>query len=172
MQADPSLLERDPAVVEEFAAVPWLLPPRSQALPWAGVHDFDALLPVMARRAGRWDKAVTILLFSKGYAVMSQNSSELPIFRVGGPAAAGEASQQRQPLACTAMREAFPTCPVLLPLPPLPPVYSLVKHGGVHNYIAVTWTRDDFEACQDMNLPCAYVENMLIEPLSECTGRG
>ena len=44
-------------------------------------------------------------------------------------------------------------------------VYSLVKHGGVRNYVAVTWTPEDLQACQDLNLPCADVAGMLVEPL-------
>lgn len=50
------------------------------------------------------------------------------------------------------------------PLPSRHPVYSLVKHGGVRNYLAVTWSSEDFEACLDLNLPCADVSDMLIEP--------
>ena len=46
-------------------------------------------------------------------------------------------------------------------------VYSLVKLGGVRNYIAVTWTDDDLQACADLNLPCADVRNMLLGPISE-----
>jgi hypothetical protein len=42
-----------------------------------------------------------------------------------------------------------------------------VKHGGVRNYVALTWFKEDFEACLDLNLPCADVSDMLVEPLSE-----
>ena len=49
----------------------------------------------------------------------------------------------------------------------IPTVYSLVKHGGVRNYIAITWTPENLEACADLNLPCADVAGMLLEPLSE-----
>ena len=48
-----------------------------------------------------------------------------------------------------------------------PAVYSLVKHGGVRNYMLLTWTAQDLEACTDLNLPCADVTHMLAEPLSE-----
>ena len=49
-----------------------------------------------------------------------------------------------------------------------------MKHGGVRNYIAVTWFEHDFEACLDLNLPCANVAHMLVEPLREwwCTLAG
>mgnify|MGYP001810838296 CR=1 FL=1 len=43
----------------------------------------------------------------------------------------------------------------------------MVKHGGVRNYVAVTWFPDDLEACQDLNLPCLDASDMLVEPLSE-----
>ena len=42
-----------------------------------------------------------------------------------------------------------------------------MRHGGVRNYMAVTWTPDSLEACADLNLPCADVAYMLREPLSE-----
>jgi hypothetical protein len=34
-------------------------------------------------------------------------------------------------------------------------IYSMVKFGGVDNYIVVTWSNADLEACLDLNLPCA-----------------
>jgi hypothetical protein len=37
----------------------------------------------------------------------------------------------------------------------------------VRNYIAITWTPENLEACADLNLPCADVAGMLREPLSE-----
>lgn len=43
----------------------------------------------------------------------------------------------------------------------------MVKFGAVHSYIAITWTEEDLEACADLNLPCADVQSMLVEPLSE-----
>lgn len=118
MQANAELVGSDPAVAEEFAAAPWLLPPRTPALPYAGVHDLDALLALRSRPAGRWGGSVTVLLFSKPYAVMVQNS-----------------------------------------------IYSLVKHAGVRNYIAVAWGQEDLEACADLNLPCADVSSLLLEPI-------
>ena len=42
-----------------------------------------------------------------------------------------------------------------------------MKHGGVRNYMLLTWTAQDLEACTDLNLPCADVTHMLAEPLSE-----
>lgn len=118
MQAKPEIASSDPALAAEFEAAPWLLPARTRALPYAGVHDFDQLVALRSRPAGRWDKSVAFLLFSKPYAVMVQNS-----------------------------------------------VYSLVKHGGVRNYVAVAWSAEDLEACADLNLPCANVTGMLLEPI-------
>lgn len=55
--------------------------------------------------------------------------------------------------------------------PPPPPlcrtVYSLVRFGGVRNYVMLTWTAADLAACADLNLPCADVAALLAEPLSE-----
>jgi hypothetical protein len=45
-------------------------------------------------------------------------------------------------------------------------VYSLVKFGGVSNYVVLTWTPADLEACADLNLPCADVAPLLVEPLA------
>ncbi|PSC72584.1 hypothetical protein C2E20_4222 [Micractinium conductrix] len=118
MQANPDLPASDPGLIEEFEAAPWLLPPRTAALPYAGVHDFDELLKLRSRPAGNYSSSVALLLFSKPYAVMLQNS-----------------------------------------------VYSLVKHGGVRNYIALAWSAEDLEACADLNLPCADVSSMLVEPI-------
>jgi hypothetical protein len=61
---------------QEFAAAPWLLPPRSAALPWAGVHELDALLALQSRPVGSHNKSVALLLFSRDFAVMGQNSGE------------------------------------------------------------------------------------------------
>jgi hypothetical protein len=76
LQANPALLESDRAVLEEFEATPWLLPTRTPLLPYAGVHSFDQLLRLRGSPQGSQEKAVVILLFSKAYAVMAQNSSE------------------------------------------------------------------------------------------------
>ena len=46
-------------------------------------------------------------------------------------------------------------------------MYSLVRHGGVRNYLFLAWARGDLEACRDLNLPCADVGDMLLQPLSE-----
>lgn len=75
MQADATVADRA-AVLEEFAAAPWLLPPRTPALPYAGVHRLDELMALRAAPAGRHTRAVTIVLFGKAYAMMAQNSSE------------------------------------------------------------------------------------------------
>jgi hypothetical protein len=45
-------------------------------------------------------------------------------------------------------------------------VYSLVKMAGVSNFIVVTWTPEDLEACADLNLPCADAQDLLVQPLS------
>jgi hypothetical protein len=60
----------------EFEAAPWLLPARTPALPFAGVHDFDALLKLRSMPVGGFDKSIVIILFDRQWAVMTQNSSE------------------------------------------------------------------------------------------------
>lgn len=47
-QADPGVLASDPALAAEFEAAPWLLPPRTPTLRYAGVTEFDALLELRA----------------------------------------------------------------------------------------------------------------------------
>lgn len=48
LQADPGALDGSPELAAEFEAAPWLLPPRTTALPYAGVTGFDALLELRA----------------------------------------------------------------------------------------------------------------------------
>ena len=76
VQADPAVLSRQPALLREFEAAPWLLPPRTPALPYAGVHDFDQLLALRSAPVGNYSKAIALLLFSKAYGLMAQNSGE------------------------------------------------------------------------------------------------
>ena len=83
LQQKPELLETDRGLLEEFEAAPWLLPPRTTALPYAGVHGFDELVALRATAEPGADRAVTILLFNKVWAVMAQNSGE---FRNSGDA--------------------------------------------------------------------------------------
>jgi hypothetical protein len=75
-QANPKLLKSDQGFLEEFEAAPWLLPPRTPLLPYAGTHDFDGLLKLRSRPAGGQTQTITVLLFSKAYAALAQNSSE------------------------------------------------------------------------------------------------
>ena len=54
----------------------------------------------------------------------------------------------------------------LAPPPPPPPthppthtypaVYSMVKFGGVRNYVVGCWTPEDLAACADLNLPVSW----------------
>ena len=76
LQAKPALLSKQPALLREFEAAPWLLPPRTPALPYAGVHDFDQLLALRSAPVGNYSKAIALLLFSKAYGLMAQNSGE------------------------------------------------------------------------------------------------
>ena len=76
LQANLQLLETDRGMLEEFEATPWLLPTRTPLLPYAGVHGFDELLALRSAPVAGHDKAIALLLFSKAYAVMAQNSSE------------------------------------------------------------------------------------------------
>jgi hypothetical protein len=41
LQADPTLPEQDASVLAEFEPAPWLLPPRTKALNYTGVHQLD-----------------------------------------------------------------------------------------------------------------------------------
>ncbi len=75
VQADPSLVEHDSGLLEEFAATPWLLPLRTRALNYSGVHELDKLLKLQAAPVANYS-AVAVLLFSANIAVMAQNTSE------------------------------------------------------------------------------------------------
>jgi hypothetical protein len=113
LQRNPGTLRSDRALLEEFEAAPWLLPPRTPLLPYTGVHNLDSLLALRARPAGKHKKAIAFLLFSKRWAVMAQNSSEwLRAFR-----------KARKP---SAVGGAFPASPrmgrdVVVPGAPPPP---------------------------------------------------
>ncbi|PSC71164.1 hypothetical protein C2E20_5497 [Micractinium conductrix] len=74
LQAAPALVSAEPALVAEFAAAPWLLPPNCSGLPYIRVHDFDALLELRAGPAGGYDKAIAILPFSIESAEHAQNA--------------------------------------------------------------------------------------------------
>ena len=76
MQADPGLAERDASLLAEFEAAPWLLPPRTKALSYAGVHKLEELLQLRATSQGNYTKTITVLLFSKNISAMAQNTSE------------------------------------------------------------------------------------------------
>ena len=76
LQADPSLPEKDAELLREFEATPWLLPPRTKALPYTGVHNLDQLVALRATREERLEKAITLLTFTNSFAVMTQNTSE------------------------------------------------------------------------------------------------
>ena len=56
--------------------------------------------------------------------------------------------------------------------PCLPAVYSMVKLGGVRNYVVGTWSPSDLEACAAMNLPCADLSPWLPEPMNNGPGAG
>ena len=45
-------------------------------------------------------------------------------------------------------------------------VYSMVKFGGVRNYLVGTFNQTDLEACADLNLPCADITAFLPEALN------
>ncbi|EFN50932.1 hypothetical protein CHLNCDRAFT_141733 [Chlorella variabilis] len=44
-------------------------------------------------------------------------------------------------------------------------IYSMVKFGGVRNFIVGTWSQEGLDVCADLNLPCADVAAHLPEPL-------
>ena len=76
MQADPGLVERDAGLLAEFEAAPWLLPPRTKALKYAGVHKLDELLQLRSVAIGNYPKTITLVTFNKRFAVMAQNTRE------------------------------------------------------------------------------------------------
>lgn len=76
LQADPGLAERDAGLLAEFEAAPWLLPPRTKALKYAGVHKLEELLQLRATPQGNHTKTVAVLLFSKNVSAMAQNAGE------------------------------------------------------------------------------------------------
>ncbi|EFN55055.1 hypothetical protein CHLNCDRAFT_52833 [Chlorella variabilis] len=125
VQADPSLPERDASIVAEFEAAPWLLPPRTKALTYTGVHNLGQLLELRATPFGKHPKTMTLLTLNKQFAVMTQNT-----------------------------------------------IYSMVKFGGVRNYIVATWDPGDLAACADLNLPCADVTRFLPEPMNRAQDAG
>ena len=63
-------------MLAEFVAAPWLLPPRTKALRYAGVHTLEELLQLRATPQGNHTKTIAVLLFSKNIAPMAQNTSE------------------------------------------------------------------------------------------------
>jgi len=50
-----------------------LLPARTQALPYAGVHDFNALLELRATPVGEQPKVVALVQFNKRFAEITEN---------------------------------------------------------------------------------------------------
>lgn len=80
-QADPGALDGSPELAAEFEAAPWLLPPRTTALPYAGVTGFDALLELRAAEVPglNTSKAVSFLtstLHDPLTTALTQNCSE------------------------------------------------------------------------------------------------
>lgn len=55
--------------------------------------------------------------------------------------------------------------PIVLPRGMPRAVYSLAGLAGVRNFVLLTWTPEDLAACADLNLPCASVQHLLVEPL-------
>ena len=176
-QADPGLVEREPALVAEFAAAPWLLPPNCSGLPYIGVHDFDALLELRAGPAGGYDKAIHLLPFGATVAEFVQNAREIQKTNVGWWHACEPAACVRVPqlptgpwlwphVAGASLRCAQLLCSLRLTcrLISRPAVYTLVKFAGVHNYLFWTWTAEALAACDELNLPCADGMPHLLRP--------
>ena len=65
-----------------------------------------------------------------------------------------------------------PAHPAAALLPLLAAVYSMVKFGGVRNYIVAAWDPGDLAACADLNLPCADVAAFLPEPMDRSRDAG
>ncbi|EFN51422.1 hypothetical protein CHLNCDRAFT_55152 [Chlorella variabilis] len=51
-------------------------------------------------------------------------------------------------------------------------IYSMVKFGGVRNYVVGCWTPEDLAACADLNLPCTDVARFLPEPMNNAPDAG
>ena len=115
---DPTLLTQNPALLDLFKPVPWLLPKRYPGLPYSNLSSRDLAVVAAARAQpkGPYEKAISVAFFSKGMMRMLQNA-----------------------------------------------VYTMVKFGGVDNYIIATWSDSDMEACLDLNLPCADASHYLPE---------
>ncbi|KAI7838010.1 hypothetical protein COHA_008192 [Chlorella ohadii] len=122
VQADPALLETDAELLRQFEATPWLLPPRTKAFAYTGVHDLAELAALRATREGRVKNAVTLLTFNPRFSTMAQNA-----------------------------------------------IFSMVKFGGVRNYLVGIWEPTDLDACADLNLPCADVSAYLPERLDHAS---
>lgn len=72
--SEPAVQQGSAAVADDFVAAPWLLPPRTPAQPWAGVHDLDRLLALQSRPVGGHNASVALLLFNRAFAELAQNS--------------------------------------------------------------------------------------------------
>lgn len=103
-------MAKDAAVLN---AAPWLFPPRSPMFSYLATTDLEGLAASRAQPFDTWEKTISVLLFSKAFAPMVQNT-----------------------------------------------VYTMAKFAQVDNYIALTWTAPDLEACLDLNLPCADVSSL------------
>jgi hypothetical protein len=106
LQADPSLPDKQPELLAEFAAAPWLLPPRSAAFKYAGVTDLQQLAELQAVPQGRWNKTITLLTFTRAFAVLAQNSGGRLLGCV-----ASAACWAVMPCGCTKAGPALP-CPL------------------------------------------------------------
>ena len=76
MQGDHTLPERKQEVLAEFEAAPWLLPPRTKALSYAGVDELDKLLQLRSMPQGKYSKTITLMTYAAGrFDILMQNTS-------------------------------------------------------------------------------------------------
>lgn len=73
---DPSILTKNQALVDKFRVAPWLLPPRTKLFDYSEVTSFDAMLELRSKTILNTTKCITLLLFDKSFAVMTQNASK------------------------------------------------------------------------------------------------
>ena len=175
MQDSPATC--DAQLASQFVEAPWLLPPNCSGLPYAGEHNFDALLALRGGPVGGYEKGVVLMPFDssqerRGDAPvrLAQNASE-PAEEggaIGGCPALLDAAHAAIPQQLQLMPEVFslPNPSALHANPPVA-VYSMVRMAGVTNYLLFAWTNTSLADCETFNLPCANIRPLLLEPIDK-----
>ena len=75
VQKDPSILATNQALVNnKFKTAPWLLPPRSKVFEYSDINSIDEMLELRSKTILNRTKCISLLLFDKSFAVMTQNA--------------------------------------------------------------------------------------------------